>query len=98
MATARKARNLENPLSDSDSERNVDTAPSQVRPEVGLAAVEHTLGKFTVTALNSNRKLTLKLDEVAVAFIAGWIVPLIRMCATLQAPHPKDIGSQHSSQ
>ena len=32
--------------------------------------------------MNNNRKLTLKVDDRAVAFISGWIVPLIRTCAT----------------
>ncbi len=39
-----------------------------------------------VTCLNSYRKMTLKLDEAAAKFISGWIVPLIKMCASLRAP------------
>ena len=39
-----------------------------------------------VTCLNSYRKITLKFDEAAAKFISGWIVPLIKMCASLRAP------------
>ena len=93
MATARKAQNLEDPLSDSDSENHV-TAPSQVRnyAEVKSAVVEIALGEFTIVSLNSNRKLTLKIDEATVKFIAGWIVPLVRVCAKTKASSQEMLG------
>ena len=44
MDTARKARKLENPFSDSDSENNVAAAPSQARNYADMAVVELTFG------------------------------------------------------
>ena len=82
LSQVRKANRLENPLSDSDSENA--TAPSQVvrTYELTSAVVELTLAEFTVTVLNSSRRMALKVDEAAVKFVTGWIVPLIRLCAT----------------
>jgi hypothetical protein len=94
MATARKAQNLENPLSDSDSENHVTFPENQVRnyAEVKSAVIEIALGEFTIVSLNSNRKLTLKIDEATVKFIAGWIVPLVRVCAKTKAPSQEMLG------
>ena len=93
LATARKANNSENPLSDSDSDHNAATA----RDHCGSAVLEITLGEFTITCLNSTRKLTLKIDEVALKFIAGWIVPLVRACAKNKAPSQEKLESAPST-
>ena len=98
MATARKAQNLEDPLSDSDSENAVTATsqacdwPSRCTAGVKSAVVEISLGEFTIVSLNSNRKLTLKIDEATVKFIAGWIVPLVRVCAKTKASSQEVLG------
>ena len=88
MAAARMTQNLlENPL-DSDDDSPGNTAPRQGRDcaDVRSVVVEITLGDYTVTVLNSRRKMTLKIDETAVKFVTGFVLPLIRMCATRKAP------------
>ena len=91
MAIVRRARNLGNPLSDSEAENTTDLV--RFNAERGSAVVEVTMGGFKVTCLNSNRKMALKLDEVTVRFISGWIVPLIKVCASRKAPSQDDLGS-----
>lgn len=91
MATARRARNLGNALSDSESENTTGIVGNNA--EEGSAVVEVAMGDFILTCLNSNRRMALKLDEVTVRFISGWIVPLMKVCASSKAPSQDNLGS-----
>ena len=41
--------------------------------------------------------MTLKIDEATVKFIAGWILPLVRVCAKTKAPSQEMLGCSPST-
>ena len=89
-----------NPLEDSESEDFANAMPARSQDRqtaLRPAVLEVIMGEFKVTALNSLSRLTLKIDEATLKFIAGWIVPLVRFCAKGKARSQEVVESAPST-
>ena len=55
-----------------------------------------TLGQFTLTTLNSKRRMALRVDAATVQFVSGWLLPLLRQIAEGTVLTPVMAPSQDS--
>ena len=72
---ARKSRNL---MSLSDDED--DEVPVKWRADKVPAVIDITMGGFTITCLNSKRKMALKINDKTVSFISSFVVHYVKWC------------------
>ena len=72
------SNHLEHPL-DAIDDDDPTAAPSS--DNCSLAILEINLGDFNITTINTTRRYTLQLDDAAINFIQGWVMPLMRKCA-----------------
>ena len=76
VTTARKANGL-------DDDDDGDDSPLTERRHTGTGPrldvlIQIKLGTYTLTALNSRRRMALLVDACTVDFVTGWLLPLLK--------------------
>ena len=81
VTAARKSRNLSAAFSEDED----DDRPARFSAENVQSSIDITIGDFTVTCLNSKKRMALKLDEKTVNFITKFVVPFMKGCGAKSA-------------
>ena len=81
VATARKANDLDDTSPEDDDKG--DDSPLTERRHTGTGprrdvVIQIKLGTYTLTALNSRRRMALLVDACTVDFVTGWLLPLLK--------------------